>query len=142
MTEARNKLHALMDEGMISGETLAAMLINWMSEDEAQDFCDRGDVSEYFEEEEEEDEEEVEGTQYRYIVHNDDPEDFSASVHKIDSDGDDEEFTKFKVDTALYNEHPEIDWTDPEDATDFFLKRDGLPFANHYLDEYDEVVMS
>jgi len=141
MTEARNKLHALMDEGMISPEVLAGMLINWMSEDEARDFCERGDVSEYFEEEEEEEEEEIEGTQYRYIVHNDDPEDFSASVHKIDGDGDDEA-ALFKVDTALYNDHPEIDWTDPEDATDFFLKRDELPFADYYLDEYDEVVMS
>ena len=141
MTEARNKIHALMDEGMIDPEVLAGILINWMSESEAQQFCEESDISEYFEEEEEEDDEEVEGTQYRYIIHDETDEDFSASVHKIDGDGDDE-VALFNVDAKLYSDHPEIDWTDPEDATDFFLKRARLPFANHYLDEYDEVVMS
>ena len=130
-----------MDEGMISPDVLAGIMINWMSESEAQQFCEESDISEYFEEDEEEDDEAVEGTQYRYIVHDSDTENFSAAVYKIDADGDDENFSRFKVDTALYNDHPEIDWTDPEDATDFFLKRDELPFADYYLDEYDDVVM-
>ena len=141
MSEYRNKLHALIDDGMVSPDVLAGILINWMSEREAQQFCEESDVSEYFEEEEEEDDEAVEGTQYRYIIHDSDTENFSASVYKIDADGDDEP-ALFNVDAKLYKDHPEIDWTDPEDATDFFLKRDELPYADYYLDEYDEVVMS
>ena len=141
MSEYRNKLHALMDDGLVSPEVLAGMLINWMSEIEAQDFCERGDVSDWFEEEEPE--EEVDGVQYRYIIREGTPELFKAEIYLIDSDGDDALEPRWTVDADMFASlTDEVDFYEAEETVDYFLSIACESYADHYLTEHDDVVMT